>query len=510
MKIIVTLIFVLLFFQIKPINSQQLENLGPNINTENFEIVPVISPDGKTLYFKRHIGDENNYHQEQWYSELDESGNWKPAVKMENPFGPDVQSFGINSITPDGNKILVSQFVKGDKSKTGLFFYYKTVNGWGNPEKLQIAGYNRIMLTTCWTNYFLSNSGKVLLMSFSENSDCIVKRSSIYISFLLDSNKWSEPEKLGAPINVDIVLHGDAVPFLASDDKTMYFSSDRAGGYGNADIYMSRRLDDTWLKWSEPENLGEAINSSGWDAYYTISAKGDYAYVVSGISGYGESDIFRIELPGNLRPQPVVLISGRVLNADTKQPIDAEISYYTLPDGIEAGIARTNPSNHFYKIVLPYGKQYSFIATATGYYSISNYLDLSEVKEYKEMNIDIEVKPIEVGESIRLNNIFFDFNKSFLRPESYPELDRVVKMMNDNPSLEIELGGHTDNIGSAEYNYKLSDDRANSVLQYILSKGISSKRLSAKGYGKDKPVATNDTDEGRQLNRRVEFTIIKK
>ena len=510
MKKILVIIIVLLFIKTSDSYSQFLENLGPNINSEHSEILPVITPDGKTLFFKRHIVDEDGYHQEQWFSELDENGNWKPAMKLENPFGDDLKSFTINSITPDGNKILVNQFAQGNKSRTGLFLYYKTINGWGNPEKLQIDNFNKYIDNTCWANFYLSNSGTVLLMSLSASADCGVKMSSVYISFLKKGNEFTEPVKLGPPVNKDPVEEGNSIPFLASDEKTLYFASDRPGGFGSSDIYMSRRLDSTWLNWSEPENMGQAINSEGWDAYYTISAKGDYAYVVSGYNSYGASDIYRIQLPGNLRPQPVVLITGRVLNADTKEPINAEITYYIISNGLEAGIARTNPENKFYKIVLPYGRQYSFVANAEGFYSISNYIDLSVTQEYREMNIDIEVKPIKVGESVRLNNIFFDFNKSTLRPESFPELDRVVKMLNDNPTMVIELGGHTDNIGSAEYNYKLSDERANSVLEYILLKGIAAIRLSARGYGKDKPVATNDTDEGRQLNRRVEFTILKK
>lgn len=190
--------------------------------------------------------------------------------------------------------------------------------------------------------------------------------------------------------------------------------------------------------------------------------------------------------------------------------MDATISYNSLSDNVEVGTAKSNSFDGNYKIILPYGKKYSFQANNSSYYSISNYLDLSEISEYKEMNIDIEMKPIEIGETIRLNNIFFDFNESTLSPESYMELDRVVKLLNENPNIEIELSGHTDNVGSDEYNDNLSLNRASSVAKYIILKGVNSQRIISKGYGKQSPVASNDSEEGRQLNRRVEFTILKK
>jgi len=181
-----------------------------------------------------------------------------------------------------------------------------------------------------------------------------------------------------------------------------------------------------------------------------------------------------------------------------------------LSDNVEAGTAKSNSFDGNYKIILPYGKKYSFQASNSGYYSISNYLDLSEINNYKEMNINIEMKPVEIGEIIRMNNIFFDFNEATLKTESYMELNRVVKLLSDNSNIEIELSGHTDNIGTDEYNLNLSKLRADAVTSYLVAKGINGVRISTIGYGKNNPVSTNDSEEGRQLNRRVEFTILKK
>jgi outer membrane protein OmpA-like peptidoglycan-associated protein len=427
---------------------------------------------------------------------------------MNEPFG-NLEVNNVLSITPDGNNLLIYQGNNDiNDNKNGLYFSNKTFNGWSAPERLNIINYKNYLTNSVYTGAFLSNSGKTLIMYFCKSKNSYFQ--SLYISFLNKNGTWSEPRLLPYPINVNEGEYGNSTPFIASDDVTLYFSSDRKGGYGNNDIYMSRRLDDSWLKWSQPENLGKSINTSGWDAYYSISAKGDYAYLVSSSNGYGNEDIFRIKLPEKVKPNPVVLISGKVLNPKNNQPLEAAITYYTLPEGIEAGIARTNPSDGSYKIVLPYGKQYSFIATVDGYYSISNYLDLTTISEYKEMDFNVEMKPIEIGETVRLNNIFFDFNKSVLRPESFQELDRVVKLMKDNPTIEIEIAGHTDNVGADEYNLNLSLERANSVVAFIVSKGISQNRIIAKGYGESKPIASNDSEEGKQLNRRVEFTILKK
>lgn len=489
--------------------AQQLENLGKNINSDLGELLPLVSPDGNTIYFVRSYNKGNILYQETWYSELDYNGNWQSAKKITDFDMPGVFAVNVNSISPDGNTIFLSM-AYDERSKSGLHMSKKTISGWSKPERVKIKNYKKYIENSYWAGTYLSNSGKTLFLYFSVSSDPKDHFKKLYISSLNDDGEYSEPKILPSPINVNEGIQGNFAPFLASDNLTLYFASDRKGGYGSSDIYFSKRLDDTWLNWSEPVNLGPEINSSDWDACYSISAKGEYAYLVSYKNSYGESDIFRIKLPEQIKPNPVVLVSGKIVNPATSQPLDAEIYYYTLPDNIEAGTARTNPATGVYKIVLPYGKQYSFLAKVNGYYSISNYLDLTNISTYKEMNVNIEMKPIEVGETFRLNNIFFDFAKASLRSESFQELDRVFNLLNDNTTIEIELSGHTDNVGSDEMNNTLSQSRADAVKDYLVKKGINGSRIISKGYGKSNPVATNDTEEGRQLNRRVEFKILKK
>ena len=198
-------------------------------------------------------------------------------------------------------------------------------------------------------------------------------------------------------------------------------------------------------------------------------------------------------------------------NAKTKQPLSASLLYETLPDGVEAGNAVSSPSDGAFKIVLPYDKNYLIRATADKFFAQSENLNLDSLTKagYKEIHKDLYLFPIEIGQVVRLNNVFFDFDKWDLRPESFVELDRVVKLLVENPAVEIEMSAHTDSKGSDEYNFTLSDNRAKSVRDYILSKGIAESKIISQGYGETQPVATNDTDDGRQLNRRVEFKILK-
>ena len=355
-----------------------------------------------------------------------------------------------------------------------------------------------------YLSFNMHPDNKTLLMSFSEKEGD--EDSDLYISFKTDNNEFSAPMALTA-----LNSTGDDIgPFLAADGVTLYWSSNRSGGFGDNDIWMSKRLDDTYQKWTTPLNLGASINTSNWDSYYTIPASGEYAYMVSSKNSIGRSDVVRIKLKEEYKPNPVVLIKGRVLDKKTNKPVLANINYVTLADNKEIGITQSHPETGEYQIILPYGKLYGFQASAKGYYSVSDNLDVTDLKEYKEITRDLYLVPLEVGQVVRLNNIFFEFGKAILKPESFIELDKVVKFMNENPNMEIALGGHTDNVGSDDYNLKLSTERSKAVLEYIVSKGIITTRLTTQGYGKTKPLAENNTEEGKALNRRVEFTITKK
>ncbi|ACT95318.1 OmpA family protein [Dyadobacter fermentans] len=506
----------------------QLENLGKSINTEYNEISPIISPDGKTIYFSR-VSHPQNTHgpkgsQDIWFSEL-KSDKWTPARRLPAPLNKEDYN-SLYSITPDGNTLLIKGSYKNGTYETrGFSTSKKTARGWSAPNKLDIPGYTKLSKGQFDCGY-LSNDGKVLVMSFSEKKNS--KVDDLYVSFKQKDGSWSKPMNLGAEINTEDFT--ETTPFLAPDGVTLYFSSDRKGGQGSNDIYYSKRIDKSWKRWSRPVNLGPAINTDGYDAYYTISALGDFAYMVSFKDTEGKGDIVRynlqpkpapadsaVEAPVAVVPpsDPVVMISGKVIDSKTNKPVEATIIYEDLTTGEEVGTATTNPTTGEYKLVLPYGQKYSMRAVAPNFIAEGENIDLTDStgkeKSFKEIaNKSLKLIPIEEGQIVRLNNIFFATGKATLREESFPELNRIAISMTENKTLAIELGGHTDNTGSAEFNVNLSQERADTVREYLIGKGIEPDRIASKGYGETKPVATNDTPEGQQQNRRVEFKILKK
>jgi len=490
-------------------DAEVVEHMDKHVNTSYSEILPVISPDGKTLYFIRAdhpINTDGSYAtQDVWVADI--SGGIENATAehmAKNPFNP-LQYNMIAGVSPDGNTMLVKNVfdTNGEFLKRGYSVIYRTKTGWTKPEALNIDSYDAMSLGN-YTGAYWTQDGKHIVLSMSEiaNDD----NQDLYVTHLNEDGSWTKPVSLGSVINnKDTDEHS---PFLASDGKTLYYSSDREGGLGSNDIYMIKREDDTWTKWSEPVNMGDAVNTDEWDAYYTIDAQGKYAYLSRAKDSKGKNDIVRIALKEDVQPDPVVLISGKVLNQKTNEPLDATIHYNGLTDGKNYGIARTNPSTGEYTIVLPYGVNYDFSATAAGFIGISENLDLTGVGAYQEIKRDLYLVPIEVGATVRLNNIFFETAKSELKSESYSELNRVIEFLQQNPNVKIELSGHTDNVGNNDFNKSLSQKRADAVMAYLVSKGIDPSRLVAKGYGMEKPVADNTTEQGKAMNRRVEFTIL--
>ena len=216
-----------------------------------------------------------------------------------------------------------------------------------------------------------------------------------------------------------------------------------------------------------------------------------------------------MKLPGIFRPEPVVIVSGKVINTKTNKPIGAAVNYSDILTNDSPGQALASPTDGRYKIALPAGKNYSFLAEKEGFYAIAENIDLTKLKGYEEVSRDLYLTPLEAGQTIRLNNIFFDFNKADLKKESHQELDRVIKLLQSHKNLVIEVSGHTDNVGDDGYNLKLSQQRAEAVKNYLIQKGIETSRLSSKGHGETKPLVGNTTDQERSINRRVEFTIVK-
>lgn len=480
-------------------------NLGPNINSPYDDILPVISPDGNTLFFCRGHSPDNvgGGKQDIWYSEKQSDGTWGLARNIGVALNNRDNNF-LCAITPDGNTVLIGDtYSSPSKGQRSIAISRRTASGWSVPRPVVIRNFSN---RSQYTEYTLANDAKTLILA-ADRSDSRGEKD-LYVCFLQPDSTFSEPINMGDSVNSALV---ECTPFIASDGTTLYFASDGHGGYGAFDVFVSRRLDSTWTRWSKPENLGPTINTREWDLYYTVPAAGDYAYFVSEINSLGASDIFRIELPEKVRPRPVVLVNGRVLNKKTSQPVESNIIYEILPSGIEEGMARSAPTTGQYKIVLPAGARYGFRASAEGYLSVNDNLDLADQQEYTTITRDLFLVPIEVGSVMELKNISFEYNKAALTTDSYPELNRVAQMLVSSPSMTLEIAGHTDSKGGDDYNMRLSESRAQSVVTYLLTKSkIDAKRLIAKGYGETAPRDSNDTEAGRANNRRVEIEILTK
>ena len=498
-----------------------IEALDKNVNSDYSELNPLLSPDGKTLYFSRRNHPENiggvNDKEDIWYSELDSSGRWQLAQNMGPKFNNSGPNFinTIQAVTPDGKSAIMVLGNKYEhKGKTGEVVKMtagvsisSNVGGeWTRPKALNITNdYN----FNEKSNYFLANNRQTLLLSV-EREDSRGDRD-LYVTFMQSDSVWTEPLNLGDVLNT---AAEESAPFLASDDKTLYFSSKGFSGYGGSDIYVSRRLDDTWTSWTEPENLGPEINSPLEDLFFNIPAYSDFAYYSRGVTDTN-TDIFRVKLPIVKNPEPWVTVRGKIVDAETGKPMAAKIIYERLPDGKSVGIAQSNPETGEYEIRLPGGHLYGVRAEANGRISESQNLDLrnisaDQVIDHKDFNLEpIRVADIKENITIVLNNVFFDFDKATLKSESFPELDRIVSLMKEKSSMQIEIAGHTDATGPEQYNLGLSERRAKSVMNYLLGKNIEKERITVLFFGEKKPVESNETIDGRRKNRRVEFKILK-
>lgn len=536
---------ILLLLLSSSLFAQKLEQLGSSINTEYNELNPVIAPDNKTLYFARVSHPSNNFgakgSQDIWYSELRDDGIWTIARRMPNTVNKDKYN-DLFSITPDGNTLVIRDvYINGrrEPEEVGLSMCKRTKTGWSEPTKIDIPKLSE-MCKGQFLTASLSNSGNIMILAFSEKKNS--KEDDLYITFRGKDGKWSKPEPLTA-INTGSI---ETTPFLASDDLTLYFASDRKDGLGGTDIWKTTRKNRRdWMKWETPINLGKSINSEANELSFSISASGEYAYMSTRKNSVGKGDIVRIRLIEDkkeelttggvqtannkpideakkeekkeetaisiIKPKPVTLLSGKVLDK-AGRPIEALIIIQTLPEGEEVGVARTNPATGEYKISIPIGAKYSIRAEGEGIISSSKNIDLTQGQsEFKEVTgQDFTAINVREGGGITLNNLFFAFGKSVIAEESYPELDKMIEYMNQYPTMVVEIHGHTDNIGSLEANQKLSQDRADAVKNYLISKKIGLARISSKGFGETKPIASNDTEEGRSQNRRVEFVIVKK
>lgn len=508
-----------------------IDNLGESVNSTYFEYSPIVNADESVLFFTSRrntttggkISQEDGFYFEDILISYKNNGMWGVPQNPGKPLNSDVHD-AIIGISPDGQKLFMYRGVNGGD----IFVCDLKGNSWTKPQPL-----NKNINTKKYheSGATLSPDGRKLY--FVSDKPGGFGGRDIYVSAMDRKGNWEQAQLLPSTINTPFDEEG---VFMHPDGKTLYFSSRGHNSMGDYDIFKSVFEND---KWSSPENIGYPINTAGDDRFFSISASGRHGYYASGkLGGYGEHDVYVITFLGeekqlisnsddNLlawKTQPIpetviekvieiktaslTLLKGKILDDLTHDPIEATITLSDNDRNEELAIFSSNSASGRYLVSLPSGKNYGISASAPGYLFHSENFNIPENSVYQEIEKDIFLKKIAVGSSIVLKNIFFDFNQASLRPESINELQRLIKLMNDLPALKIEISGHTDNIGSAQYNKTLSERRAKSVVDYLIENGVSANRLTYKGHGFDMPVAPNDTEEGRQQNRRTEFKVI--
>ncbi|MDW7695593.1 OmpA family protein [Flammeovirgaceae bacterium SG7u.111] len=522
-----------------------IDNIGPTINTLYSEYGVTISADESMMLFTSRRPDVIGFSSKNsidettediYMSVRDKNGNWGVAKNLGTPINDKGHDATV-SLGPDGQYMIMYK----DEDGGALFESHLDGEYWTKPELLdkQInSNYHETEAVYSLDRkriYFVSNKPEDNL-GMTDHETGEYTHDIFYCDWDDKKEKWGSPKNMGALINTK---YDEIGLYLHPDGKTLFFSSkghDTMGGY---DIFKTVHNED-YDTWSEPENIGYPVNTPDDDVFLIVSANGKHGYYASArTDGFGEKDIYVITFLGAekqllltsedpllanlhnpigeklIEPKAEMAISqasllkGRVLDAVTKEPIMAEIELVDNSKNKQVAIFQSNKASGKYLVSLPDGRNYGIAVKHSDYLFHSENFDMPKGNGYQEFEKIIYLKKATVGSKIVLKNIFFDFNKATLRPESTSELERLAQMLKDAPSLKIELGGHTDSKGTDDYNQSLSEKRAKAVVDYLVNtSGIAQSRLTFKGYGEKEPVAPNTTEEGRQLNRRTEFKII--
>jgi outer membrane protein OmpA-like peptidoglycan-associated protein/tetratricopeptide (TPR) repeat protein len=471
------------------------QNLGDGINTSESEYFPSLTIDGKEMIFTRRLNGRN----EDFFGSVKNGDTWSKAFHLEGSINTP-QNEGAQSISQDGNWLVFTGCYRPDGyGSCDLYISYQTNSGWS--EAINLGGN---INSDQWESQPCLSPDKRDLY-FASRRPGGYGGSDIYVSHLQPNGNWSKPENLGPGINTA----GDEYsPFIHADNQTLYFTSNGLQGYGDEDIFVSRR--DSTGNWGKPENLGYPINTINTESTLFITSDGKTAYYSSDRSdSKGGLDIYSFEMRPDIRPNKTLWIKGKVFDKNTNAGLPSTVELIDLASKRTISRVQTDALGS-YLITLPVGKDYAFNVDRRGYLFYSDNYSLKDKSPDSTYEKNIPLQPIEVNASIVLKNIFFDFNKYDLKPESQVELDKIIQLMQDNPTVKIQIEGYTDNIGSAVDNMKLSENRAKAVVNYLVSKNISITRLTAKGFGETGPIADNSTEEGRAQNRRTELKVVAK
>ncbi len=507
----------------------KIDNLGPAINTSYPEYAPVISADDSILIFTSRrpgstggVTDQSGMYFEDLYLSKKTNEGWAKPQNLGFPVNTTSHEASVG-ISPDGNQL----FIYKDNGNGDIYVCSLTEDHkWSKPVSVgsEVNSVKYFENGAC-----LSFDGKKLF--FASNREGGAGGNDIWVSEKLDNGSWGKPANLGLPINTEA---DEESPFMDLDGKTLYFSSRSHKGMGGFDIFKSVFNEES-KKWSVPENLGYPINSADNDLYFILSGDGKYGYYASvKEGGYGDKDIYRISMPPRSDYQDLqarlqtirerkyssnpsvdkaqsFILSGKVLDAVSTKAISNALVQIKDNKGNVINEIFSKPDGEYYiKIKIDTPSAYVLSAYAKGYVPFLKDIEIHKDKKINNNQVvDIKLKKLDLGERFVLRNIYFDFDKSELKPESNSDLENLIKLLDDNPSIRIEIAGYTDSKGEKEYNRNLSQKRAEAVLNYLVSRGISKKRLVAKGYGEDSSVNNGQVNQDG-INRRTEFVIIDK
>ncbi len=489
-----------------PVDFEPL-NMGQNINSVYAEYFPTMTVDGKVLLYTRRLGATGQHQQEDFYISMKrKDGSWYPSKNMGNSINTQMNE-GAATISADGKTLIFTACDQNGNYGPGrngygscdLFFTRKRGDKW-----TQAVNLGPPINTAAWESQpSLSADGVTLYFVRGVNRNAR-RESDILVSNLGDDGYWTKPKKISGNINTD---EPEESVFIHPDNKTLYFSSKGHLGMGGSDIYMSKK--NEMNEWGDPVNLGYPINTFNDENSLLVGPDGKIGYFASDrAGGLGELDIYAFIMPKEIQADPVTYFKGVVYDSLTGELLSSRIELIDLENGEVIQNTHSTSYGEFFMPLTPH-HNYMVNVSKDGYLFYSDAIFIKEnFDRLKPFIKDIPLLPIQMGSSIVLKNIFFELDKSTLKSESYSELNKLYQFLSKNSSLNIEIGGHTDNQGSAEYNKELSENRAKAVYDYLTEKGIDSSRLAYKGYSFDKPIDTNETELGRANNRRTEFIIL--
>lgn len=471
-------------------------NLGDSVNSAFSEYFPSLTIDGKTLVFTRRV---NNINEDFFETQHSLNNNWSIAAALPGKINTNYNE-GAQTISQDGQWLIFTGCnFPGGQGSCDLYISYQTPQGWAESENLG----NKINTEFWESSPSLSPDKKDLY--FSSNRPGGFGGSDLYVSHRLINGKWTEPENLGSAINT---VGDESCPFIHADNQTLYFTSNGWPGYGGTDLYISRKEDIN--QWSKPENLGYPINTIENEGSFIVAADGQTAYYASDrTDSKGGLDLYTFNLRKDIQPVRTFWIKGQVYDSVTKKGLPSSIEIINQKTQKTISNLQTDELGK-YLIALPIGNDYIFIVNRKGYLYYAGECKLSTTPIDTAYQKNISLQPIRVNTSMVLNHIYFKTNSYLLEDVSQIELNKLAQLLQENPSIHIQIKGHTDNIGSDNYNMQLSLNRARAVSNYLIQKGIDSARILYKGYGNTKPITPNDTEEHRALNRRIEFIIVNK